>query len=114
MDMNFSTWTKQSVDQLIQDATSSNEEKIKKMEDYIKWIASDLTSNQSEYPPINLLIGYYGLVEGKPYDQINIMMTKSYPNEILELVTKMSYSDILSTLTLLSFICNLTRSLPNS
>ena len=113
MDIDFSNWTKESVDQLIQDSNTSNEEKIKKMEGYIKWISSNLTSNQSKYPPINLLIGYYGLIECKPYEQINEMMNTSYPNEIVEQVSKMSNAEILSALTLLAFVCNLSKSLPN-
>jgi predicted nucleotide-binding protein (sugar kinase/HSP70/actin superfamily) len=113
--MDFSSWTKESVDHLIQDSNTSNADKIKKMEDYIKWITSNLnlTTNQSLYPPINLLVGYYGLMECKPHDQIKEMMAKSYSNEIAERVLKMSNYDILSTLTLFAFVYNLTKSLPS-
>ena len=54
MDMDFSNWTKESVDELIQDSNISNDEKVKKMEDYIKWIANNLnlTTNESLYSPI--------------------------------------------------------------
>jgi hypothetical protein len=115
MDIEFSNWTKESVDNLIQDLNISNDEKIKKMEEYIKWTISNLSIEQNNtsylsYPAINLLVGYYGLIECKTYGQIEEMMSKVYPNEIVKQITNYEF---LSSIILIAFICNLLKSLPN-
>ncbi len=112
MEMDFSNWTKESVDLLIQDVTLSNDEKIKNMEEYIKWMSKNLNyvnKNNTIYAPINLLGGYYGLVASKTCDQIKEIMTRSY---IQDAVIGLSNSEILSGLTLFAFFYNVTKTLP--
>lgn len=113
MDINFSSWTKESVDHLVECADMSNDEKIKQIENYIKWTGSNSPNSANQYPLINLLVGYYGLVECKQYDQIKKMMSTSYPNDIANQLASMSNSEILASVTLLCFVCNLVKSLPN-
>jgi hypothetical protein len=112
METDFSTWTKESVDNLIQCVDISNDEKIKKMEDYIKWIVVNLDKlNLNSYPLINLLVGYCGMVENKSTHELKEMMNRSYPDEIANQVVQMTNLEILSSISLITFVYNLLNSL---
>ncbi len=111
METEFLGWTKESVDNFIECTDMSNDEKINAMEQYIKWIASNPTCNT--YPPINLLVGYYGLVGGRTCVEVKEMMSRTYPDEIANYLTQMTNSEILASVTLIAFVCNVLKSLPN-
>lgn len=122
METDFSNWTRETVDQLIERTDLSNQDKIKKLEKYIEWVSNNIFNLSSPgslanniYPPVNLLVGYYGLSESKNIDQIKEMMGRKYSDQISNMIANMSTCEFLSAITLIAFVSNLsTATIPNT
>jgi hypothetical protein len=98
----YSQWTNESIDQLVLSNSIDTENKIKELENYIKWKLS--INNVSTYPLINLVACYYGLVESKTNEQINEIIHKNYGIEFVNSINNLTVENILSALTLSSFM----------
>ena len=105
----YSIWTNELVNQMIQDQSLSNKGKMNILSELIHWKYSNLDININIYPIINLVMGYYGLSEGKSFDQINEMIQKDYNTEFVNSVNNLSNKDILSGLILINFIYSLSN-----
>lgn len=107
----FSQWTNESIDQVILSDLIDTKTKLDLMAKYTKYKLENPTLTTETYPLVNLIVGYYSLLESKTNDELKEIMNKNYGLDLSESINKLKSEEILAGLTLASFAYVITKTL---
>jgi hypothetical protein len=105
----LSTWTNQTIGQIVLSETIDTNDKKNQIAKYIEYKIANPSLTTGTYPLINLLYGYYGLdiTIHDAYQSLN----KDYGVEFTNSINNLSSEQILAGLTLGNFMYTILKSI---